>query len=127
MSSHKEFFTVEEANALLPKLSFMVERIRALKAEITSRIPELGPALSKAKTNGGSKDGANYVLKLTRLYDHINSIMEMGCVLKDIDLGLIDFPSIREGREVYLCWRLGEDRVRFWHDLDAGFNGRKPI
>ncbi len=48
-------------------------------------------------------------------------------MLKDIDLGLIDFPSIREGREVYLCWRIGEDRVGFWHDLDAGFNGRKLI
>ncbi|MGE5446508.1 MAG: DUF2203 domain-containing protein [Ignavibacteriales bacterium] len=127
MSNHKKFFTVEEANTLLPKLNFMVEKIRTLKTEIAFQIPELGPALSKAKINGGSKNGANYVLKLTRFYDHINSIMEMGCMLKDIDLGLIDFPSIREGREVYLCWRFGEDRVSFWHDLDAGFNGRKPI
>jgi hypothetical protein len=127
MSRHKRFFTVEEANALVPKLIVLVEKMRTLKIEIDSRVPELEPALSKAKINGGRKNGANYVLKLTRFYDCINSITEMGCMLKDIDWGLIDFPSIREGREVYLCWRLGEDRVSFWHDLNAGFNGRKPV
>jgi len=127
MSRGKRFFTVEEANALVIKLSAIVEKLRALKMEIASQIPELEPTLSKAKINGGHKNGANYVLKLTRFYDQINSITEMGCVLKDVDLGLIDFPSIRAGREVYLCWRLGEDRVSFWHDLDVGFNGRKPV
>lgn len=87
MSSHKKFFTVKEAIVLLPKLNFMVEKVRTLKTEIAFQISELGPALSKAKINGRSK----------------------------------------KGRGVYLCWRLGEDRVNFWHDLDASFNGRKPI
>jgi hypothetical protein len=123
----KRFFTVEEANALVPKLSFILERIRALKAEITSQIPELKPILSKAKINGGSKNGMNYISKLTRFYEYVNSITQMGCILKNIDLGLVDFPSICEGREIYLCWRLGEDRVGFWHDLESGFSGRKPI
>jgi hypothetical protein len=127
MSSPKRFFTVEEANALVPKLSVIVEEMRVLRMKIASQIPDLEPVLSEAKINGGHKNGANYVVNLTRFYDCLNSISEMGCVLKDVDLGLIDFPSIRDGREVYLCWRLGEDKVRFWHELDTGFNGRKPV
>jgi hypothetical protein len=127
MSSHKRFFTVEEADALVPRLSIVVEEMGALKMEIVSQIPELEPVLSRAKVNGGYKNGTNYVVKLTKFYDYLNSISEMGCVLKDVDLGLVDFPSIRDGREVYLCWKLGEDKVRFWHELDTGFNGRKPI
>ncbi len=127
MSKHQRFFTVEEANAFIPRLGVLVEQVKSLKGEIVSQIPELEPVLAKAKINGGYKKGVNYVSKLTNFYDFINSIEETGCLLKDIDLGLVDFPSIRDGREVYLCWRLGEDRVRFWHELDTGFAGRKPL
>ncbi len=59
--------------------------------------------------------------------DAIEELQEAGCELKDPDTGLIDFLSLRDGREVYLCWRLGEDRIRFWHDLDTGFAGRQPL
>jgi hypothetical protein len=51
----------------------------------------------------------------------------MGCLLRDIDLGIVDFPSIHDGKEVYLCWKLGEESVGFWHEVDAGFAARKPI
>ncbi|HEX3033992.1 MAG TPA: DUF2203 domain-containing protein [Thermodesulfobacteriota bacterium] len=127
MSKHQRFFTVEEANALIPRLGFLVGRVKSLKEEIVSQAPELEPVLSKAKFNGGYKKGINYVLKLNEFYSCLNSITEIGCILKDIDLGLLDFPSVRGGREVYLCWKLGEDRVRFWHELDTGFAGRKPL
>ncbi len=127
MLMYQRFFTVEEADDILPKLIAVVEDIRSLKMEIASQIPELEPVLSKAKINGGHKNGANYVLKLTKFYDCLSSITEIGCVLKDMDLGLIDFPSIRDAREVYLCWRLGEDRVRFWHELNTGFSARKSL
>ena len=127
MSKKQKFFMVEEANSLIPKLSALVERVRLLKEEISSQAPELEPVLDKAKINGGYKRGAIYVSKLTKFYNCINSITDKGCILKDIDLGLIDFPSIRNGREVYLCWKLGEDSVRFWHEIDTGFAGRKPL
>jgi hypothetical protein len=120
MSKHQRFFTIEEVNALIPRLSIIVEQVKLLKEEITSQIPELEPVLSKARVNGGHKNRGGYLLKLTRFYDYLNAITEMGCLLKDIDLGLIDFPSIRDGREVYLCWKLGEERVKFWHEIDAG-------
>jgi hypothetical protein len=127
MSRHQRFFTVEEANAIVPKLVTIIEDIKTLKMEIASEIPELESALSKARINGGHNNGENYVARLTKFYHYLSSIAEIGCVLKDIDLGLIDFPSILGGREVYLCWKLGEDRVRFWHELDTGFSDRKPL
>jgi hypothetical protein len=64
------------------------------------------------------------VMEMRRLLDELHAF---GCELKDPDIGLIDFLALRNGREVYLCWHLGEDRIRFWHDLDAGFVGRQPL
>jgi hypothetical protein len=61
------------------------------------------------------------------LSDMARQITNLGCELKGIDEGLIDFRALREGREVYLCWRLGEERIAFWHDIEAGFGGRQPL
>ena len=57
----------------------------------------------------------------------MNKIQETGCVVKDLDEGLVDFPSLIEGEEVYLCWKLGEEHIDFWHGVDEGFAGRKPL
>jgi hypothetical protein len=64
---------------------------------------------------------------IAQIKDALDKIQAKGCVVKDLDSGLIDFPSIINNEEVYLCWRLGEDRIRFWHRQDEGFAGRKPI
>ena len=63
----------------------------------------------------------------TRLREMAEKIQETGCVIKDLDIGLIDFPAIFRGREVYLCWKLGEAEILFWHPVEEGFRGRKPI
>jgi hypothetical protein len=64
---------------------------------------------------------------VTQLKDMLESIHATGCIVKDLDVGLVDFPAVINNEEVYLCWRLGEDRIRFWHRQDEGFAGRKPI
>lgn len=61
------------------------------------------------------------------LKDAIESIHETGCIVKDLDMGLVDFPTTYQGREVYLCWKLGEPSIAWWHGVDEGFAGRKPI
>jgi hypothetical protein len=70
------------------------------------------------------KELTQHLEALQALIDELN---EFGCVLKDPDMGLIDFLSLRNGREVYLCWHLGENRINYWHNLDAGFAGRQPL
>ena len=77
--------------------------------------------------NGGSKAGSEYVLLLQRFNASLSFIQELGCELKDLDQGLIDFPSYRDGKLVYLCWKRGEPRVEFWHDIEAGFAGRQRL
>jgi hypothetical protein len=61
------------------------------------------------------------------MLEAVNKIQETGCVVKDLDTGLIDFPSLLDGQEVYLCWKVGEDRIEYWHGLHEGFAGRKPL
>ena len=61
------------------------------------------------------------------LVEVINRIQETGVLVKDLDIGLVDFPSLLEGEEIYLCWKLGEDHIAFWHGVDEGYTGRKPI
>ena len=61
-----------------------------------------------------------------RLVEIVNRIQETGVLVKDLDIGLVDFPSLLEGEEIYLCWKLGEDQIAFWHGIDEGFAGRKP-
>ncbi|HLV01558.1 MAG TPA: DUF2203 domain-containing protein, partial [Acidobacteriota bacterium] len=61
------------------------------------------------------------------LHGYLAKIQDAGCLVKSVDEGLIDFPHIRDGREVYLCWRYGEDDIEYWHEVDAGFAGRTPI
>jgi hypothetical protein len=77
--------------------------------------------------NGGSRKAGELLPYFERMQNALLTIQELGCELKDIDMGLVDFPALREGRVVYLCWRYGEDRLRYWHELDAGFAGRQPL
>jgi len=89
--------------------------------------PELWPVLEKAVGNGGS-DKASAVLVDFEIVDkNVKAITALGLELKDINSGLIDFLAERDGRDIYLCWRYNEPRVAHWHDLEAGFAGRKPL
>ena len=123
----KKLFTLDEANAFVPQLLDLVPKIQKLSASLNNNFPDIKNARDKAKWNGGSDQGVDYLNAVLKYNDLMRKIEEMGCEVKGIREGLIDFPSLREGREVYLCWRMPEKEILFWHDLNTGFSGRKPI
>jgi len=127
------FFTVEEANLELPRLRQWLPRVQARRRRLDVVQHKLGELTVKAAADGNllEEEVHGTQREAQRLTEELNKLMarikDLGCEIKDIEQGLVDFPSLREGREVYLCWRLGEEEVAFWHDLDAGFSGRQPL
>lgn len=125
-------FTVQEAEALLPELTDIVRGLQERSRELEAIRRELAAAARRARGNGhvaraaeGSRRRAEeLVAEINRLHARI---LDLGCELKGIEQGLIDFPAERDGRTVYLCWRLGEPGIAWWHELDAGFAGRQPL
>ena len=123
---YQRHFTAAEANALLPTLAPLIERLRGAKEELTDE--ELHAALGDAAPgNGGGEPGRAVGVAFLEVRKLLLALGEAGVVVKDIDRGLIDFPALLEGREVFLCWELGEYEVGFWHELDAGYPGRRPL
>ena len=124
-----KLFTVEEANALLPTVRGIVGRIQRAYARVSAAQEQARLAAAAAAHGGGGMDGGGaYVLSLSRLAEASGQLEELGVQLKDYERGLIDFPAMREGRVVLLCWQLGEgDELEWWHDLEAGFAGRQPL
>ena len=121
------YFTVEHANDALISLRPVVERILELRQSILERQPEIWPALQKAFGNGGSQVASQAAMEFASLDAMIRKIHASGALLKDVNQGLLDFPYLRDGREVYLCWRFNEESVQFWHEKDAGFAGRRAL
>jgi hypothetical protein len=123
---HDRHFTREEAEALLPTIEPMLRDLRAARDRLTDA--EAHQVLADAApTNGGGAPGREVgegFLEVRRL---LGSIQELGIVIRDIDRGLIDFPAVLDGEEVYLCWQLDEDGIAWWHDLESGFDGRQPL
>jgi len=109
-------FTLDEASSLLPRLSELLLQTQECKLRHDQHQDQIAEYTRRMSSNG---DILERDLNETR--------QEMGCELKDIDQGLIDFRAEREGREVYLCWKLGEPDIRWWHDLESGFAGRQPL
>ena len=123
---HARHYTVEEASELLPRLAGIIERMRVARNQLGDR--EARDALSEAgPTNGGGIPGRTVSQGFLELRDSMIELRELEVVLRDLDRALLDFPSLRDGREVYLCWQEGEDAIRFWHEPDAGFGGRQPL
>jgi hypothetical protein len=122
--SEDRLFTVEEANALLGDLRPALEAMRdARKVVIDSAERVRGNVAG----NGGGEDSAEYREALDLLKRETERLSAEGILLRDVESGLIDFPSEREGQPIFLCWRLGEDEVGFWHPPDTGFGGRRPL
>jgi hypothetical protein len=125
-TSHLRHYTVEQANAALPWVSERLVRIRDALGELLS--PESTQALELVDTNNGGGYPGRVVAGATlALLSAASELQAVDVVLRDPQSGLIDFPSIRDGEEIYLCWRPGEDRVAWWHDPEAGFAGRRPL
>jgi hypothetical protein len=120
-------FTLEEANALVAQLDELLAEMTQQRDQIVAMGELLQPVLQHAGGNGGSKAGGEYLLLLQRFNASLSFVQELGCELKDLDQGLIDFPSYRDGKLIYLCWKRGEPKIEFWHDLESGFGGRQPL
>ena len=124
-----KLFTIEEANALLPSVRQILRRIQRSRQRISQYRNAAKLAAEGAEQGGGGMEGgALYATILTNFTEEIAELEALGVQLKDFDRGLVDFPSLREGRVVLLCWQLGEgDELEWWHDMDAGFGGRTPL
>jgi hypothetical protein len=122
-----KLFTVEEANHLIPRLRPLIKRVVSARQSLFDIQGEIQKARDKAKNDGGSLYGAEYVRLLTIFTTTINEIEDLGVLVKDFRTGLCDFPHLKDGRVIYLCWKMDEDSVRYWHEVDAGFAGRQPI
>lgn len=123
-----KLFSVEEANRLLPRMRMKLEMIR-LNYEVVDSFRETARAAAAASDSGGGMaGGSKYVQALYDIGKLTTEITDAGVQLKDYHRGLIDFPSMRDGRVVLLCWQLGEpDRIEWFHDVEAGFAGRQPL
>lgn len=129
------YFNLLEAEALLPKVQQLLQQIRDYKTIYESSDGELNQIAQRVALTGGMVPPRERVLELRGqketsargLKRCLEQFAEIGCLVKDLDTGLIDFPTLYRGREVYLCWKSGENGITFWHRVEDGFAGRKPI
>ena len=123
---HSRHYTLEEARAQLGWVRGRLAALRDARARLTDT--EARQALADGSpTNGGGHPGKLVGEAFVELQNGIAAFDARGIVLRDLGQGLIDFPALRDGVEVYLCWIDGEDDIAFWHDLDAGYAGRRPL
>ena len=130
----QELFTIDEAEEMLPFVSKLVRKAQRLRDKIVWLLETNNVVLEVS-----SEDGFHYFMTdqikvnkefhnlYHKFYSVIEELNELGIIVKDIDEGLIDFPFAANGKEAFLCWKLGEDKIRFWHDCESGFEGRQPI
>jgi hypothetical protein len=117
-------YTVDEANALLPSLVPLLEGLRDAQRAMADRQDDV---ISSATGNGGGSAGKEFLEASQTAGRALAEINEQGIFVRDPEAGLIDFPARRDGEEIFLCFRLGEDAVAFWHPTDSGFSGRQPL
>lgn len=127
-------FTLEEATALLPWLRERLQALTPLYQQLVALQGELEGLVRSARTNGGSSledelsQHQRTAQRLTRQVEEgVQAITRRGILVRDIVRGLVDFPSMRHGQEVYLCWTLAEERIEYWHPTNTGYAGRQPL
>ena len=130
----QRIFTPEEANATLPDLRPLVEDMVAAKRALNEAQERADEVNARISGNGGGLPPAQLAevhdlvsRRATALAQALEQVQALGVIVKDLDSGLVDFPSVRDGEDVLLCWQLGEDEVGFWHTYEDGFAGRRPI
>ncbi|HEY2934202.1 MAG TPA: DUF2203 domain-containing protein [Acidobacteriota bacterium] len=123
----KRYFTLQEATETLKEVRNWIAHLTDIKKSIDDKASEVEMLKEKGVDNAGSPIGTLYVEELIDLQNTLNRIQERGVIVKDLNRGLVDFPHMREGREVYLCWELGEDAIEFWHEVEDGYAGRQKI
>lgn len=120
-------FTLTEARSLLPELQQLVESLRDEASILFQLRPHIDRARDKSDVDGGSPYGSTYLTHAFSVAHILEQIEQTGVIVKDFDTGLVDFPFEYEGRIVYLCWKLGESDLLWWHEIEDGFAGRQPI
>jgi hypothetical protein len=135
ISSVARFFTLLEAEGLLPQVEGLLRTLIQLKQDHENADAELSGINQRIALSGGMILPREQVQQIRARRDASSSglktavekIQEIGCQLKDIEIGLVDFPTLYRGKEVYLCWKLGESGIGFWHHIEDGYRGRHPI
>ena len=129
-----QHFTLQEANSLLPWLEEQFSQMVPVRDELAVHQQELIALLRRRRSNGHSSSeeeiaqAQGEVDQLTRdLQQLLQEVSQRGILVRDVGRGLVDFPSIREGREVHLCWLRGEPQIDYWHETNIGFAGRQPL
>jgi len=122
-----KYYTPKEANEALIIVRPILKELMALGERIRAHQPEYWAVVQKSAGNGGNPALSKLLPDFDRLDALLHQILDMGIEVKDLTIGLIDFIGLRDGREVYLCWKYGEDSIQFWHEIDAGFSGRQII
>jgi hypothetical protein len=123
-----KLFTVEEANEVLPHVRTKLKNIQTFYARIAVYRESATAAAVAAEFGGGMQGGSRYVKALYEIGKITTELHELGIQLKDYTRGLIDFPHMRDGRVVLLCWQIGDaDEIEWWHEIEGGFAGRQPL
>ncbi len=129
------YFSLREAESLIPEVEVAIRHALRVKSDYSQVETDLEKFAERIQMMGGSRINRDEIVALReqretlamRLSQAIQSIHSYGCQVKDLDIGLIDFPTLYKGEEVLLCWKLGENGITWWHGLEEGFRGRKPI
>ena len=121
------YYTPNEANETLIVIRPMIKELMEIGGRIRTHQPEYWAVVQKSAGNGGNPALSKLLPDFDRLDLLLHTIQDMGIEVKDLSIGLIDFVALHDGREVYLCWKYGEESIQFWHEIDAGFQGRRLI
>lgn len=127
MSIKLKYFTVPEAEALLPDIIQLLSAAQETKIHIENKVNDWRKVHDKVSEAEEAVLRGQVDFLASNLEVQLGKISELGAVPKDLDLGLVDFPARIDGREGYLCWKMGEKKISFWHTLTDGYTGRKPI
>ncbi|MGZ4343201.1 MAG: DUF2203 family protein [Solirubrobacteraceae bacterium] len=125
---HQRHYTLEQASAVRGWVTDRIDSIRRSQASLVELGARARTAFSSLDPQmGGSYPGKEVATALVALSRALNELDAVDVVVRDVERGLVDFPALRDGEEVYLCWLVDEDEIRFWHAPDAGFAGRRPL
>jgi len=137
MEQPQKVFSVEEANQLLSQVTPLVHQLQDLQDSIIKTNQQLDEQVQKLSQGNGYpiQDIRQQIAELTKqklnqieaFQSALQQLETLGCLLKDVTMGLVDFYSMRNDELVFLCWRLGEDQIHFWHSLEGGFSTRQPL
>jgi hypothetical protein len=130
----RQYFTPAEANTLLPEVRAVAERLVAHRQAFSEAAARRAHLTAQVAGNGGDldpgevrEDAEEMEREAEAVAAAVDELTRLGLLVKDLDRGLVDFPALRQDEEVLLCWQVGEDEVAYWHGVDEGFAGRKPL